>query len=210
MFILFTGGGKCLVLSDSIAKYVKIGDKGDVVAFRGDTIRKLTDRIAFGEVDLKKYNRIIVHVGANDLSNLVRDGRSKTVTIFDILHRYKTLFRTIKSLNSNALVLFSSILPRTQGNVVMRPFAQGLNFALEKWCAKSLGIRVFLPSFRWFLEDGQPVEDMFSDSDGIHLRGAGVVQLTSCFVQGLSTGNLLNSLRKKRTRKLATLVYKWR
>ena len=60
---LFAGTGKWLVLSDSIAKYVRVNDKTDVLAFPGDTVRRLTDRIAFGEVSVVGYT-----VLANDVT----------------------------------------------------------------------------------------------------------------------------------------------
>ena len=197
------------MLSDSIAKYVTLNN-GDVLAFRGDTITRLTDRIAFSEVDVKGYARIIVHVGSNDLSNLVKRGNGRTVSMFEMLARYKALRNTIKQKNSSALLIISSILPRKTGFLVFRPFTQGMNFALERWCAKSRGSFVFLPSFRQFLYEGLPMTELFSEKDGLHLRGAGVVQLQTCFQQGLSTGHLLMNLRSKRTKMLAEVEYVWK
>ena len=124
----------------------------------------------------------------------------------EILVFLRILLLTIRRFNPNALVIFSSILPRIKGNRIMKPFVQGMNFAIEKWCAKSGGQCVFLPSFRWFLHEGKPVEDYFSRKDGLHLDGQGIVRLADCFVQGFSTGYLMSRLRKKRTERLARMT----
>ena len=38
--------------------YGKVNDNTDVKALRGDTVSKMTDRIAFGEVNVKGYSRM--------------------------------------------------------------------------------------------------------------------------------------------------------
>ena len=195
-----------MVVSDSMAKHTKIR-KGEVQAYSGDTIRRLTERLSRGEVGVRGYSRIIVHVGTNDLSNMMRRKNFRTVTIYSIISAYKGLLEAIRRLNPNALVIFSSILPRTKGYRIMKPYVRGANFALEKLCAQSQGTCVFLPSFRWFLKEGRPVAEYFSKKDGLHLRGKGIVRLADCFTQGFATGYLLKRLAKARTRKLASLRF---
>ena len=135
MFILwfyFVGKGRSLVVCDSIPKYCQI-NRGDVYPFPGATIERLTDRIAFGKwVDVRGYARIIVHVGANDLSDMVTANQSKPVTVFDMMAGYKELRNTIREKNPRALIIFSSVLPRYEQYDLFKPYAQGLNYALEK------------------------------------------------------------------------------
>ena len=91
----------------------------------------------------------------------------------------------------------------------------GLNFAIEKWCAKSGGTCIFIPSFHSFLsrthpvpaQRGEPNSALFSDSDGLHPDGAGVDVLESIFQQAFSTGYLLTRIRADRTQLLKALPY---
>ena len=203
----FPGKGRWLVLSDSIAKYVTINDNTDVRAFRGDTVSRLTDRIAFGEVDVRGYSRILIHVGTNDVGNLFSKGEHRTMTIFRIMDSFHSLRDTIRRRNSSAMLLFSSILPRRNRYKLFRPYIQGLNFALEKFCAKSRGANVFIPSYNCFLLNGEPRHSLFSDSDGLHLKGAGVVKLQGCFQQAFSSGYLRVRVLCKQTRDMAAIKY---
>ena len=195
------------MLSDSIGKYAQINAHTEVKAFRGDTVRRLTDRIAFSQVSVRGYSRILIHVGSNDISNLIEKQELRSVTIFNIMERFRALRNTIRRQNSGALLLFSSILPRKDNYTLYRPFIHGLNFALEKFCAKSRGCNIFVPSYRQFLEYGQPIPGLFSDKDGLHLDGSGVVVLDGCFQQALSTGYLMTRVKCKRNEKLANLPY---
>ena len=197
-----------MILADSMAKYVSSQpEKVDVRAFRGDTVRRLTDRIAFGEVDVRGYSRILIHVGCNDISNLISKGELRYVSIIQMMDRFRALRNTLRRKNSSALLLFSSVLPRRTGYKLYKPLIHGLNFALEKFCAKSRGTNVFVPSFRVFLSRGQPRTELFSESDGLHVNGAGVIVLEACFQQALSTGYLMVRVKTKRARKLADLPY---
>ena len=207
MFLsLIVDTGKFLVISDSIAKHVKLS-KAVVEAYPGDTINRLKYRLELGEVVVTGCARVLVHVGTNDLSNMLRRKNFSKVTIHAIIGKYRTLYEVVRRLEPNALIIFSSILPRTKGNRVMKPYVQGVNFALEKMCAQSQGRAVYLPSFKWFLEYGQPVKEFFAKRDGLHLRAKGTLRLAQCFTQAFSTGYLVNRLGKKRTRKLANLRY---
>ena len=205
---LFAGVGRWLVLTDSIAKYVRVNDKTEVLAFPGDTVKKLTDRIAFGEVSVVGYSRILIHVGCNDVSNSVFSKKERRyTTVITIMDRFRALRSVIRRVNSGALLLFSSILPRREKYQLFRPLIQGLNFALEKFCAKSKGTNIFIPSFRCFLSHGEPRPEYFSDSDGLHLDGAGVVKLQGVFQQALSSGYLRVRVKCERAKMLAAIKY---
>ena len=190
-----------------MGKYLQIGDKADVRAFPGATVRRLTDEVAFDNVQVAGYARILIHVGCNDISDLVGKRRYRHVSIFDMMARFRVLRAVIHNKNSTAVVLFSSVLPRQDRYSIFRPYIQGLNFALEKLCAKSAGASVFVPSFRIFLSGGKPRAELFAESDGLHLNGAGSVMLNACFQQAFTAGFLRTRLRCNYTRKLAALPY---
>lgn len=83
----------------------------------------------------------------------------------------------------------------------------GINFALDKWCAKSFCATIYNPTYATFLDHGMPREELYSVSDGLHLNGAGVDRLEAAIAQALSTGYLLEKARYLRLRKLAVINY---
>ena len=95
-------------------------------------------------------------------------------------------------------------LPRVRHYLRYKPFVVGLNFALEKMCAKSKGSCIFVPSYRSFLKGGEPREELFA-RDGLHLNGAGIDRLEACFQQALSSDSMLARVSSARTGKLALL-----
>ena len=176
-----------------------------VKAFHGEKVTKLTDRIEFGQVDITQPKRILVHVGTIDVAASLRSRRARSVTS-QHLRKYKVLKEVIRRQNSRALILFSSILPRLNQFKKFNPYMLGLNFALEKWCVKSGGSCVFIPSYGSFLASGEPREELFA-KDRLHLNGAGIDKLEACFLQVLSTEHLMVRVTAERTRKLSELTY---
>ena len=124
----------------------------------------------------------------------------------DLLRCFTTLRSVIRRRNSNTVLLFSSVLPRLKKFAKYKPYASGLNFALEKMCAKSQGACIYVPSYRNFLRGGRPREELFA-RDGLHLIGAGVDCLEACFQQALSTAYLTDRVTAARTRWMAKLGY---
>ena len=194
--IVVAGRGQKLVLTDSLGKYTKVpGAK--VKAYPGETLTRLVDRIRFDGVDVSQVSRILVHVGTNDISNLLDSGRIKHTTPLELLRHFSTLRSVIRRRNSRAVIIFSSVLPRLRKFETYKPYAAGLNFCLEKWCAKSGGACVYIPSYRNFLKGGRPRSELFA-KDGLHLNGAGVDCLES-------TAYLVDRVTAGRTRRLAKL-----
>ena len=77
--IIVAGRGQKMVLTDSLGKYTKVpGAK--VKAYPGETLTRLADRIRLDGVDVSRVSRILVHVGTNDISNLLDSGRIKNTT----------------------------------------------------------------------------------------------------------------------------------
>ena len=197
------------MLSDSIAKYVAISNT-DVLPFRGITITGLSNRIRFDGLQLEGYSRILVHVGTNDLSNMFRYERHRRTTIFDIMERYTALRNSIRRRNKCAVIMFTSILPRAFKTKLMRSYITGVNFALEKFCARSDGTRVYIPAYKAFMskfEKDQPNKALFSENDGLHLEGPGVDKLEAIMQQAFSTEYLIDRVSCGQTLRLRDLSY---
>ncbi len=171
---------------------------------KGDTVTRINDLVSF---DVKGYRVILIHAGTNDLAELINTQKSQHTTVQQVLERYKLLRSSIRRRNNHAILLFSGILPRDQEFDQFFPYAFGLNFALEKWCAKSNGFCIFLPSYKMFLSYGQPNSCMFSNSDGLHPRGAGKDQLEAYFQQAVTVSSKLERIHSKHTKKLKKLTY---
>lgn len=201
---MFAENGKYLVVTDSMGKYLELGDT-DVRAYRGYTITNVTDRIRFGQLNVAGYSRILIHVGSNDISNMIDQGEHRVTTIFDMMGRYVALRNSIRRRNSRAILLFSSVLPRVNRYKLFRAYISGLNFAIEKWCAKTSGTCIYIPCFNSFISHGKPKSALFSGKDGLHLDGGGVDVLEGLFQQALSSGYLRVRLNTERTRKLKSL-----
>ncbi len=192
-----------LVLSDSIAKYVSL-KQVTVLAFPGDTIQRLTDRIAFGQIELTQYQAIVIHVGTNDLSDLVLQHLLPHTSPLDLLRRYKALREVVRKRNTTAVLYFSAILPRSSGPLIKRPspqiiqhLAYGINFALQQWCDSDNGLTFFVRSDKWFRSNGKVRDELFASSDGIHLNGGGTDRLAQCFSQALSAAGQLRFITRK-------------
>lgn len=160
-----------LILGDSIPKYAQAkGTK--VTACRGDTLGRVTDYIRFQQVKVSGFSRILIHLGSNDMSDLLNSGEIAKTLVKDVLRRFSALRNSIRRRNSGAVLIFSAIIPRMSGYGRFKPFLYGINFALEKWRAKSRGACIFIPSFRCFLDTGRPMAELYGQ-DGLHLKGTG-------------------------------------
>ncbi len=102
-------------------------------------------------------------VGTNDISQLVDSGLIKTVTVHDIKHKYEALRKVIPHSNRHATLIFSAILPHAHQFNLFFPLIFGLNFALEKWCAKFVGKRIFIHTHKLFLRRDKPKSEQFSN-----------------------------------------------
>ena len=194
-----------MVLGDSIPKYVQIKNV-KVHGLKGHTVNGVIDRIRFKQLQVEEFDKILVHLGSNDLSNLITSGAINNTTVKQVLGRYKNLRACIRRRNKRCIILWSSILPRVAEFEVFLPYTLGLNFALEKWCAQSEGCNIFIPTYSVYLVEGKPNVDLFAQ-DGLHLNGAGVEKLEQCFQMAFSTQYLLDRVQSKRTLKLAKLSY---
>ena len=197
--LLLTANGKKIALTDSIYKHGR-SKVFEIFAQPGATLKNFTDNIRFGKRgwNVKGVSRILIHGGANSMFE--RNGQIRRVTIFEVLEEFKAIRTVIRRENSSAILIFSSILPRRDGYLENKSYIAGINFALEKWCARSKGSCVFLPSYVPFIKHGKPNKALLSDSDGLHPCGAGVSKLDSLFEQAFSSEFLLDKVLSERVR----------
>ncbi len=83
---------------------------------------------------------------------------------------------------------------------------RGINFSIEKWCAKSQGSCIFVPSWRWFVSRGAPIEALYA-KDGLHLNGAGCGALQAGIQQALVEATMPDRVTARRTVRLAALPF---
>lgn len=195
------------MISDSIGKRVTILT-GEVASFPGDDICRLGDRIARQEVKVNGRSKILIHVGINDINDMFKYDKIKTLTIVQLLDRYKALRDLIRRRNSKAVILFSAILPRDSRLFKQyAPYIYGINFALEKLCSKSVGSCVFVDTWPFFMNGKSPRDEMFAKRDGLHLCGFGDDRLQHCWRQALSDAYISEKNSSRRVRRLASLPY---
>ena len=116
-----------MILNDSLGKYVNV-PRAVVKAFPSETVTKLRDRIRSSQVDIAWHERILVHVGTNNVADLLSSRRARSVTPQQVLRKYKVLREVIRRQNSRALILFSYILLRLNQLRKFKPYVLGLNY----------------------------------------------------------------------------------
>ena len=112
-----------------------------------------------------------------------------------IMNRYTALLNSIRPRNKTAFIMFAAILPRVNKFKLLSGYIRGLNFALEKFCAKTDGTCVFIPAYQPFMSKlvkNEPNRALFSQSDGLHLEGPGLDKLEEIIQQAFSTEYLLD------------------
>lgn len=168
---------------------------------------QLGDRLRFDKhLHVSVYKFIMLFGGTNDRSQLITSGQIKFVTVQQILARYMAVHNTIRRRNKHAIILVSSILPRVDDFETYAPLINGLNFALQKWCSKSGGSRIYVPTHKVFMEHGKPRRELFAQ-DGVHPNGVGTDVLENFLQQAFSPQYLVQQLESVRTKMLASLSY---
>ena len=77
-----------LILGDSIPKYVSDIEGVTLQSFGGDTIAKLSHRIDTKQVSMENFDHVLIHVGTNDVGNLVNIEPKCKQKPFDIERAY--------------------------------------------------------------------------------------------------------------------------
>ena len=163
---------------DSMAKYVSGIDGVKLQAFRGDTIARLTNRIARGEADLGPFDHVIVHVGTNDI------GRRQPFE--NILSDFANLVGIIRKVKPMINVIISAILPRPVDHEDTDEMIRRINFHLKNKMSKDLNFK-FICTFKPFMHAGNVKLEFFAKNDGLHLNTVGTDRLRYFFLRVIST-----------------------
>ena len=204
LLFLIAEDGPRLVISVSLAKYVRARNT-DVTAYPGTTIPKIIDEILFGKLDMSGFARIMIHMGTNDLANLIDNGDIQYFRVESVMCLFRLLRDVIRRRNSRAILIFASLPPRLERFDLFFPYQYGLNHALEKWCAKSTG-SIFYARYKPFMAWGRPRDELYA-RDGLHFNGAGVEVLEAVIQQAFSSSSLLDQINSKRRHRLASVTY---
>ena len=100
---------KTLIMGSSIVKGIdkrRLDAAAEVRTHRGATVSTLTDKVT--QMDISKYNTIILVVGGNDASTKTHPE--------DFHDAYVNLIQTVRSSNAEADIVISEILPRRNVN----------------------------------------------------------------------------------------------
>ncbi|CAG2246311.1 unnamed protein product [Mytilus edulis] len=159
--------GTFLIVSDSIAKYVKL-ENADVYAFRGASIGEITYQLNKNKGSIYEgYKCLVIHCGTNDIHIL---------SIDQFKSAYCNLISTAKLLFPSMVIALSGILPRPVDFEETGQKIKDVNMALLNLC---LSYKVeFIHSYRYFLKCGKPKVELFAYKDGgLHLNCEGTRQL---------------------------------
>ena len=128
-------------------------------------------------------------------------GKVHTQSINQVVQSYKHMISTIRRYNSHCEIVVSDIIPRPVDFVKSHYRVMQVNEGLQQMCEASQKL-IFNPTHKFFMKRGQPVTSYYSESDRLHLRGAGVMRLQQAFQQALSDVNLAkaNHWRRKPSR----------
>ena len=195
-----------LVLSDSLGRNIRYIYRTDTFFFPGCTLNALANKIASGEIDIRKYKYITLIIGTNDLGpksvwnfykREKKRGRSGTnlpvhgqTPVPVLLSAYQNLISTIKHYNSTCILISFAILPRPFDHHRNKQHHTDTNRALSILCDKNN--LIFVKTYNSYLKFGRPKPDFFSD--GLHLSAKGNRQLNRLI------SNRINVIRARENR----------
>ena len=183
-----------LILGDSIPKYVSDIEGVTLQSFGGDTIAKLSHRIDTKQVSMENFDHVLIHVGTNDVDNLVNIEPKCKQKPFDIeraydcmISDYGNLIGVIRKKKTKLSIILSAILPRPKDHMNTYPLIRKVNGYIEKQMAKTSQIR-FLRSYKPFMFGGAVKRELFAKRDGgLHLNTEGTNKLRYFFLRSLAS-----------------------
>lgn len=165
---------RVLIVSDSMAKYVKDVRHTEVLAFPGTNINRLASKIQNGQISIDKEFSIF-HVGTNDINML---------NVGEIMSSFNNLISIVKK-NSHTKIIMSSILPRPVDHQTTGDKVKLVNNKLKQLC-KDRHVQ-YLHTFRPFVKNNQPVRELFAIKDqGLHLNLEGTRRLRQFFINTIA------------------------
>lgn len=160
--IYFTELVTTLIISDSIAKYIKV--KGaEVYAIKGAHIGEISYQLEKHKGSISYFKKLIIHVGTNDINYLSEK---------DIKSAFCNLISLAKSLFPSTKIGISAILPRPVDFNWTKEIVTKVNSDLSDLCLR-FGVQ-YLQSYRYFIRFGKPIIEYFAYKDGgLHLNHEG-------------------------------------
>lgn len=196
------------MLSDSIGKRVRTIKDCELFVRRGKTFSGISDCIINDMVVVRDRKAILIHVGTNDVSDLLRRQQERKrqlsymgrahkppITVEQIVEGFKSVVFQIRRHNHTAQILFSAILPRPTDYNDSEPIIRQVNNQIEQYCWQHSCIFVY--SYKWFCRAGLPVKAYFAQNDDLHLSDAGSSRLEQAFQMALSDSNLAKPVKRK-------------
>ena len=164
--VVKTGYHRSIVISDSMFRECHLPKHSDLSAVSGADIETLGRWIDQGNIPLREYELVILHVGTNDIGNRNENGFSR---------RYSDLINLIRHFNPSIHIKITGLLPRLIDYQRTYETTRHLNYNLKAYAeefkhTKNLS---FYPTYLYFVAHGAP-QAHFWKSDRIHLNDTGI------------------------------------
>ena len=172
-----------LLLADSIPKHVGPLAGVKLHILRGAYIEDFTAGVTSGDIGVKDYDAVLVHVGTN---NIARDNCAPMV-----LGEMGKLLGAIRWQHAEAHIVVSGIIPRLIDQSVTEQTVKSVNKLLSK-VTRDRNV-IFLRSFSPFCSAREPtgVKGWLFGKDGLHLSNKGSCVLHHLFKVQFSDRNIL-------------------
>ena len=191
---------------DSIMKIVPDFDHIFHLMKPGASMRSMADEIEKGKIRIGGFRALWFHVGTNAAAPVAVhvDGVQRMVapSVDDVMAQYRRLKNTIRFYNRDALLLFSSVLPRLCDFETTGALVLAVNTRLKTWCRGEANT-CFVDVYEEFTHKsgqhmGEPKRHLFSSKDDLHLSREGLVHLADVLRPHMSLDGLKIMLRGER------------
>ena len=173
--INFFSGQEVIIITDSIAKYVTVPNS-EMVIIPGATIGQITSYISQRKRTLNLFDKIIVHVGTNDIHKFTED---------QFRAAYCNLISLLKQTCPQSLVAMSAIIPRYVDYDKTFKKTVSVNSILSKLC-QYFQIEYFA-SYSYLVKYGAVRSELYAVNDGgLHLNYEGSRLLGLYFLRRLA------------------------
>jgi len=180
MFVVFM---RKLLLADSIPKHVGPLAGVKLCILRGAYIEDFTAGITSGEISVKEYDAVLIHVGTN---NIARDNCAQM-----LLGEMGSLLGAIRWQRAEIQIVVSGIIPRLFDQSITEQTVKSVNKLLSK-VTRDRSV-IFLRSFSPFCSAREQtgLKTWLFSRDGLHLSNKGSCVLHHLFKVQFSDKNIL-------------------
>ena len=168
----FVSGKQVVIITDSIAKYVKVPNS-EMVIIPGATIGQITAYVNQNNRNLSAFDKIVVHVGTNDIHRYTED-------------QFRSAYcNLIKQTCPQSLLAMSAIVPRCVDYHITYRKIVSVNSSLSKLC-QYFQIEYFA-SYSYLVKGGTVRSELYAVNDGgLHLNYEGSRLLELYFLRRLA------------------------